>query len=195
MLVLILILALCRGVAMSQMPLYDSILMSGTATNSLLQAFRAFPGNARELQAPFILSTYSVQLLHHADEDTVAFYPKVGRFPFVAHLKGGRVIAQDSVQPALDVQPIVIPGVIAGEIVATYAKASQENDVVASRDPTTFDVGVEILAGGALIGFIPKVLPEYYRTHVCVTGNCNGRSVYQVQLDAHTVSITRRIVL
>ncbi len=175
--------------------LHDSLEMPGAAGYALVQAFKILPGASSPNQAHTVLTNYTVEILARGGEYVVAFYPNIGSTPFVAYVRDGTVIAHDAAHPTLDAAPILVPGVIAGAVVAVYSEALSSNDPVVLRGAATFDVDVDVLAGGPLIAFVPNVLPAYFKTHNCVTGNCNGRSVYRVKFKSDGLEVTRRIIL
>jgi hypothetical protein len=170
--------------------------MPGTAIDALEKAFDVLSDvKSMQQRAPFILMDYTVQILQRPSETVVAFYPNAERFPFAVHLQNGGVVSHDRIVPTLDVQPILIPGVTAGELVAVYAKAMQDNDSVTREGPRSFEMRGGVVSGGLLLAFIPSQPPPYFKTHACVTGNCNGRSVYKVTLSNNNVVILRRAIL
>jgi hypothetical protein len=193
--ILVLSVAPASKASASDSQTYDSLTMSGTATEALAQAFSVFPAaDSTPLKAPFILNDYTVQILQEHDEISVAFYPNVKAPPLVVHVRDGKISSHDEVPPTPDVPPLLIPGVIAGEIIAVYWHAREEDDVVVKAGGTTFSTSVDVLAGGPLIGFVPYEPPAYFRTHTCVTGNCNGRSVFRITLGQNSVTIVRRTI-
>jgi hypothetical protein len=171
---------------------YSSVTLPGASAYALLLAYRSMPNEKSDLEAPFTLESTSIEVLQRADEILVGFFPNRTKAATVVTIRDSRVVAQDSSPINLNVEPILLPGVTAGAIIAAYNTALERNDLV-TRDSakTPFNVQVVIGAGGALVSFVPlqiATLPNYK----CVAGNCDARSNYLVRIETGKTIVTHR---
>jgi hypothetical protein len=189
-LALLYLLSWSSGLAAS--PAFSSAVLSGATTNALLHAYESLSRTGSDLDAPFVLENDSIEIVERSDQTLIGFFPNRVKGSTVVTVKDGQAISRDSSPIVLDVKPTLLPGVIAGEIIAAYSAALRRNDLITrARAKAPFNVEVLIGAGGSLVSFIPQqtVIPPGYK---CIAGNCDARSNYLVRIETGKTVVTHR---
>jgi hypothetical protein len=173
-------------------PPYSSIVLTGASTNALLQAYISKANIISALDAPFILETQTIEIVERNDEILIGFFPNRVNGSMTLTVKDGKVISHDSSPITLDVKPILLPGVIAGEIIAAYSTALKRNDLVTRAwEKSPFNAEVLVGAGGCLVSFVPQE-PVSLPNYKCIAGNCDARSNYLVRIETGKAIVTHR---
>lgn len=171
------------GVARGGDLYYPSLELRANEARALVDAVRHFDCGSRQLVP--CSTSFTVQILRHSDDTEIIFLPDEGNVAILATVdaKGGVVVSKHG-SPAIAVAPIVVPGILASELAAAWS--AEEGRVPSSTLASLSTVRLSILAGGAIVTFIPNAL----RTNLtCLTGNCDDRSSYEVRLSGGTVTI------
>jgi hypothetical protein len=171
--------------AQAQSKLFSSLEISKVQVDALMQAYAGWSKQSDEHNAPLILKDYSVEIVQSTADMTISFFPNEGTRPATITLKDGSIVSRESSLPVLDAPPIVLPGTLAGAIIAAYTTAQKDRAFAVSA--SDFDVKVELLAGGAQVALIPRGV-----THPgdrCLAGACDGRLVYIVSISSGKVSV------
>lgn len=185
--------------------------LSGFAVKALLLAYEA-SGLDGSTPAPFSLQPYVVQFHVGGDVFQVSFLSQTTRAYKGAWVdcKTGAVattpadIAKKFSQGPAATEGLVLPGIVAGEIIAVYRYAVSDKYISKNLKSGAFNLSVEAQAGGAGIGFLardrpqeivslksaptPTPAPDRLR---CLSGACNGWTGYRVSVLDDRVQIHR----
>jgi hypothetical protein len=148
-----------------------------------------FSGRA-ELEAPYVLEPYTIEILNYAQSTSVIFLQNTAPKLVVVKVRGTQATLEKAVPETLEVKPVLLPGVLAGEIVAVYAEALKQADSVVMSGPGTFDALLDLWPSSSLVSFVPHQLPKRDLVGTCIAGNCNGRTVYRINLRQGKVTIS-----
>jgi hypothetical protein len=185
-----------RGLAVTETDQsYNSSTLSSSSVRALVEAYRIKAPTTGALAAPFVLEKYSVELMERRGEVIVSFLPNIGSSVSTTTIRDGNVIARSSVEPELSSPPMLLPGVIAGEIIAAFDTAQQRNDVVVSNSGVSYEVRVDVWAGGSVVAFVPLRTPAELVKRKCLAGNCDGRTVYDVVFRGDRAQVKYRAIV
>jgi hypothetical protein len=189
---------------------YSPAGMSGFAVNALVRAYEA-SGLDGNTPAPFTLQPYVVQFHFGGNVFEVAFLGQTTRSYRAAWVdcKTGAVATTpaDAVKKGFDKGPpdtegFVLPGIVAGEIIAVYRYALSEGYVSKQLKSGAFNLSVEAHAGGIGVGFLVRDRPQEIVSIKpaptptptpgglrCLSGACNGWTGYRVDILNNHVQI------
>jgi hypothetical protein len=162
--------------------LYPSSSLSGRSVYALKKAYEVSFAERGAIEAPFALAPYTIEVLNYAHSTSIIFLHNTAPKIAVVAVSGDQATLQNAILPTLDVKPVLLPGVIAGEILAVYNDALKRDDSVVTAGPETFDVSVEIGVSYSLVAFIPNQRPALPVGMKCIAGDCNGGTVYNISL-------------
>ncbi len=141
--------------------------MSGYATNALVRAYSALRFDEANAP-PFNLQAYVVQLYVGGDIFQVSFLGQTVRSSKTAwvNCRTGAVATTSATAIKLvdngpsDSEGFIVPGIIAGEIIAVYRYAASEGSISKQLDSGAFNLSFGARAGGAGVGFLVREQPQ-----------------------------------
>ncbi len=162
-----------------------SISLAGVSANALSLAYTALTVRRVPTQGRYLLERYVVELFPGKRASLVAFLPEDTRSYFFFTVTGQHATpAQtDRIPDSSLAHPVVVPGVIAGEVIKVLAYAKSSNIPRFHRtmlESGKYHVDIGLYGGASYISLVPDAPPAWART--CIAGNCEAALIYSVSL-------------